>query len=264
MLTYPNIDPIAVKIGLLSIHWYGIMYLVGFVLAWLLGRYRCRQSSGQWDESIMGDLIFYCAIGVIFGGRIGYILFYNLNYYLHNPKMMLAVWDGGMSFHGGFLGVLIALLLYGKKLNKSLFQMADFIAPLVPLGLAAGRLGNFINGELWGRVTNVPWAMIFPKDPTHLPRHPSQLYEFALEGLVLFIVIWVFSRKPRPAAAVSALFLMGYGLARFIVEFFRQPDPQLGFIAFGWMTRGQELSLPMIILGLIIIIWAYKRKKRTA
>jgi len=258
MLAYPNINPIAIKIGPLAIHWYGIMYLIGFVLAWILGRMRCRHSQGVWNESNMGDIIFYCALGVIFGGRIGYILFYNLHYYLHNPAMMLAVWDGGMSFHGGFLGVLVALYFYGRTLSKNLVQMTDFIAPLVPLGLAAGRIGNFINGELWGRFTDVPWAMIFPKDPLQLPRHPSQLYEFALEGIGLFIVLWFFSKKPRPTGAVSALFLIGYGLARFIIEFFRQPDPQLGFVAFGWMTRGQELSLPMIILGSIIMLWVYR------
>ncbi len=263
MLTYPDINPIALKVGPIAIHWYGIMYLIGFVVAWLLGTSRCRQSCGIWKSEQISDLIFYCAIGVILGGRIGYILFYNLEYYLNNPNMMFAVWDGGMSFHGGFIGVIIVLFLYGKKLGKSLFEMTDFVAPLVPLGIAAGRIGNFINGELWGRVSHVPWAMVFPKDPLHLPRHPSQLYEFLLEGITLFLVIWFYSRKTKPKGAVSALFLIGYGLARFFVEFFREPDPQLGYIAFGWMTRGQELSIPMVIIGIFIILFSYMRKKNT-
>ena len=256
MLSYPNINPIAVKFGSIAVHWYGIMYLLGFFLAWLLGRYRCLRSNGRWDQKDMGDLIFYSALGVIAGGRIGYVLFYNFSYYLANPKMVFAVWDGGMSFHGGLVGVLIALIFYGKTIKKSFIQMTDFIAPLVPLGLAAGRIGNFINAELLGRTTDVPWAMIFPTDPERLPRHPSQLYEFFLEGIVLFVVLWLFSRKARPAGAVSGLFLTGYGLARFFVEFFRAPDPQLGFVAFGWMTRGQELSMAMIIPGIIIMVAA--------
>ncbi|MCY4178134.1 MAG: prolipoprotein diacylglyceryl transferase [Endozoicomonadaceae bacterium] len=262
MLTYPIIDPVLLQIGPLSVHWYGTMYLLGFLLAWVLGRYRCRHSGGQWDEKKMGDMVFYGAIGVIAGGRIGYVLFYNFTYYLHHPEMIFALWDGGMSFHGGFAGVILVLFFYRKKLNKSWLQMTDFSAPLVPLGLAAGRIGNFINGELWGRVTDVPWAMVFPQDPLQLPRHPSQLYEFFFEGIVLFVILWFFSKKTRPTGAVSALFLIGYGTARFVIEFFRQPDEQLSFIAFGWMTRGQELSLPMVILGIGMLLFIYSCKQK--
>lgn len=261
MISYPHIDPVILKIGPLSIHWYGLMYILGFTMAWILGSYRCRRSKGIWDEKIMADLIFYGSIGVILGGRIGYVVFYNLDYFLHNPLKIVAVWDGGMSFHGGFIGVLLSVYLFGKTIGKGFVQMTDFIAPLVPFGLGTGRLGNFINGELWGRPTNQPWAMIFPNDPTHLPRHPSQIYEFLLEGVLLFLVLWFFSSKKRPVGAVSALFLIVYGTGRFFVEFYREPDPQLGFRAFNWLTRGQQLSLPMILGGIVLLIFVYSKKR---
>jgi phosphatidylglycerol---prolipoprotein diacylglyceryl transferase len=258
MLTYPHFNPIALHFGFLKIHWYGLMYLVGFLASWLLLRVRVKQFKLHWSSNQLADLIFYGALGVVLGGRVGYILFYNLPYYLHAPLKMFAVWDGGMSFHGGLLGVLLALLLWCHRYKTPFFLTTDFIAPVVPIGLAAGRLGNFINGELWGRVSNVPWAMIFPH-AGNLPRHPSEIYEFLLEGVLLFIILWFYSAKRPPRLAVSGAFLLGYGVFRFFCEFFRQPDPQLGFVAFGWMTRGQELCIPMIILGVFFLIFAYRR-----
>lgn len=260
MLKYPHIDPIAVSIGPVQIHWYGIMYLVGFATAWWLGRRRAMSPRALFSPEQVGDLVFYGALGVVIGGRIGYMLFYNLDHFLANPLNIFKVWQGGMSFHGGLLGVLVAMWLYGRRLGRGFFQVTDFIAPLVPVGLGAGRIGNFINGELWGRPTDVPWAMVFP-DPRAggIPRHPSQLYEFLLEGVALFTILWLFSRKPRPTMAVSALFLICYGTFRFIAEFFRTPDPQLGFIAFGWLTMGQLLSAPMVVVGIALLWWAYRR-----
>jgi len=260
MLQYPDINPIAFSLGPLKVHWYGIMYLIGFAAAWFLARYRIRTLHKDWNIDQVNDLVFYCAIGVILGGRIGYILFYNFAFYMAHPLSIFKIWDGGMSFHGGLLGVAISLWIYSRKSGRAFFDLADFVAPLVPIGLGAGRLGNFINGGLWGRVTDVPWAMVFPKAGP-LPRHPSELYEFLLEGVVLFFILWFFSMKPRPRMAVSGLFLVCYGVFRFFDEFFRAPDPQLGFVAFGWMTRGQELSIPMFLFGLIMLIIAYKRKQ---
>ncbi len=259
MIQYPQIDPVAIQLGPLKIHWYGLMYLIGFAALWWLGSRRARSTPG-WKVEEMSDLVFYGALGTILGGRLGYILFYDLESYLAAPLDIFKIWQGGMSFHGGLLGVLVALALFARKHGKTFFQVTDFVAPMVPIGLGAGRLGNFINGELWGRVTELPWAMVFP-DPRAggLPRHPSQLYEALLEGLVLFIVLWVYSRKPRPVMAVSGLFLAGYGLFRFLVEFTRMPDAQLGFIAFGWLTMGQLLSAPMVLLGAAMIWWAYRR-----
>ena len=259
MIPYPDIDPVALSFGSLKVHWYGVMYLMGFAGALWLGGLRAKKSNGLWQPEQIGDIIFYGAIGVILGGRFGYVVFYNFDYFLTDPLWLFKIWEGGMAFHGGLLGVLIAMWLYGRKLGKNFFQMTDFLAPLVPLGLGLGRLGNFIGGELWGRATDVSWAMIFPRDPSQLPRHPSQLYQFALEGLVLFSVLWWFSGKPRPRMAVSGMFLLVYGLARFVVEFFRQPDDQLGFIAFEWLTMGQLLSTPMIILGVLMITWGYQK-----
>ncbi len=259
MIAYPAIDPVAIQLGPLKVHWYGIMYLVGFAGCWLLGQYRAKRSGGLWTADQVGDLIFYGAVGAVIGGRLGYVLFYNFDYFLRDPVWLFRVWEGGMAFHGGLLGVLLAMYIYGRTLNKTFFQVTDFIAPMVPIGLGAGRLGNFIGGELWGRASDVPWAMIFPNDPLQLARHPSQLYQLAIEGLILFLLLWMFSSKARPRMTVSGLFLVIYGIGRFVVEFVREPDSQLGFIAFDWLTMGQLLSTPMIILGLFMIAAGYRR-----
>lgn len=259
MLHYPNINPIAFTIGPLKVHWYGIMYLIGFAGAWVLANYRGKKS-GLWTNQQVTDLIFYSALGVILGGRIGYMLFYDFTGFITHPLNIFKVWDGGMAFHGGLLGVILALWLYGKKLKRPFFDLTDFIAPFVPIGLAAGRLGNFINGELWGRVTTMPWGMIYP-NAGPLPRHPSELYEFFLEGVVLFTILWFYSKTSKPRMAVSAMFSLCYGVFRFFVEFYRQPDPQKGFIAFGWLTMGQALSLPMIIFGAWLLWYAYRKEK---
>jgi phosphatidylglycerol:prolipoprotein diacylglycerol transferase len=256
MLMYPHIDPIALKIGPMEIHWYGIMYLVAFASAWFLAWIRARKPNSGWTLEQISDLIFYGAVGAVLGGRIGYMLFYDFSNFIHQPWIIIRVWDGGMSFHGGLIGAMVAILLFGRKYHKRFFEVGDFTAPLVPLGLAAGRIGNFINGELWGRVTTMPWGMVYP-NAGPLPRHPSELYEAFLEGIVLFLIMWLYSAKPKPRMAVTALFLLGYGVIRFTVEFFRQPDPQLGFVAFGWMTQGQLLSIPMIVIGAILLVYAY-------
>lgn len=256
-MNYPQIDPVALQLGPLAIHWYGLMYLFGFVAAWMLARYRANTAG--WEKSQVEDLLFYGAIGVILGGRIGYAVFYDLPNVIENPLNLFKVWQGGMSFHGGLIGVLVAFSLFGKKTGKSFFEISDFAAPLVPLGLFFGRIGNFINGELWGRVSDVPWAMVFPTGGP-LARHPSQLYQALLEGLLLFIILWWFSARQRPRAAVSGLFLLGYGIFRFVAEFFRVPDPQYGYLAFNWFTMGQLLCVPMIVAGAVMILWAYQRK----
>lgn len=249
MFTYPNIDPVALSLGPLKIHWYGLMYLIGFALGWLLAYWRVKHYKLNWNLDQISDLIFYAALGVILGGRIGYMLFYNTQELIHDPLQLVKIWQGGMSFHGGLIGVIIALWLFSRKTEKTFLGVCDFVAPLVPLALGAGRIGNFINGELWGRVTDVPWAMVFPHVDDQ-PRHPSQLYEFGLEGIILFIVVWWYASKPRNDGCVSAIFLIGYACCRMIVEFFREPDPQLGYLAFGWFTMGQLLSIPMLVLGL--------------
>ncbi|MGD8884640.1 MAG: prolipoprotein diacylglyceryl transferase [Gammaproteobacteria bacterium] len=258
MLTYPDIDPIAIELGPLKVHWYGIMYLIGFAAAWWLGTRRARQPDSGWEPDQISDVIFYGALGAVLGGRIGYTLFYASDSFLADPLMIFRVWEGGMSFHGGFLGVLFAMFIYAQKQNRKFFAVMDFLAPLTPIGLAAGRLGNFINGELWGRTTDLPWGMVFP-GAGEQGRHPSQLYEFFLEGIVLFIIIWVYSARPRPRMAVSGLFALCYGSFRFIVEFAREPDAHLEFIAFGWLTMGQLLSTPMIVLGIGLLWWAYTK-----
>jgi phosphatidylglycerol---prolipoprotein diacylglyceryl transferase len=258
MLTFPEINPVAVAIGPLKIRWYALTYLVGFGAAWWLGNWRAAKSGSGWTKQQVADLITNGMLGAILGGRIGYILFYNFGAFIDNPAMIIRVWEGGMSFHGGFIGVAIATALFARSTGKSMLDVFDFVAPLTPIGLGAGRIGNFINGELWGRAADVPWAMIFPGDPARLPRHPSQLYQFALEGVVLFILLWWYSSKPRPRFAVAGLFLVGYGLQRFCVEFFREPDKGLGFVAFDWMSRGQQLSLPMVVAGAIILVMAYR------
>ena len=255
---HPQFDPVAISIGPLSVHWYGLMYLLAFVLFVVMGRAHAKRlPQAGWTNQAIDDLLFYGALGVVLGGRLGYVLFYKPGYYLTHPLEIFALWQGGMSFHGGLLGVLLAMWLYGRKHGRTFFEVTDFIAPLVPLGLAAGRMGNFINGELVGRVTDVPWAMIFPRTD-YFPRHPSQLYQFACEGLLLFGLLWWYASKPRPRAAVSAVFLMGYGVARFTAEFGREPDDFLGLL-FGNLSMGQWLSLPMILAG--IVMYRYSQRQ---
>ncbi|QKX16203.1 prolipoprotein diacylglyceryl transferase [Microbulbifer sp. YPW1] len=257
MLTYPEIDPVAVAIGPLKIHWYGLMYLAGFAAAWWLAMRRAEKPWSPVIKSEVEDLILFCALGVVIGGRLGYMFFYNFSELVAHPLSLFKVWEGGMSFHGGLIGVMIAATIYARKIGTTFPALIDFVAPLVPIGLGLGRLGNFIGQELWGRETDVPWGMVFPRDPEHLVRHPSQLYQAFLEGLVLFVVLWIFSSKPRPRLAVGGLFILLYGCFRFIVEFVRQPDIGID-VMFGWMTRGQLLSLPMIACGIILLIWSYR------
>lgn len=251
-----DIDPVAFSIGPLAIRWYGLSYIAGILLAWWL--LRVRGPSNGWNNDQIADLVFYCVIGVIVGGRLGSVLFYNLPYYLDNPLAIFRIWEGGMSFHGGMLGVLAAIGWVGYSQQRSFFAITDFTAPVIPIGLFFGRLGNFMNGELWGKPTDLPWGVVFPA-ADELARHPSQIYQALLEGLALFIILWWFSSRPRPAMAVSGLFLLGYGSFRFLVEFVRVPDAQLGYLAFGWVTMGQVLSLPMILFGGLLFCWAYLR-----
>lgn len=260
MLIYPQIDPIALHLGPLAIRWYGIMYLLGFTLSYVLLRYRLkRRPAMYWLAPLVDDLIFCCALGVVIGGRVGYMVFYQPLQLLEHPLSLFYVWEGGMSFHGGFLGVCAALIYFARKHKHSFFELADVIAPLAPLGLGCGRLGNFIGGELYGRVTQQPWGMVFPNGGL-LPRHPSQLYEAFLEGLVLFAIVWWYSRKPRPWPSVSGVFLLGYACFRMLVEQFREPDAHLSFIAGGWLTMGQLLSMPMVLVGCWALIWAYRAR----
>lgn len=255
-IQFPNIDPVLIAIGPISIRWYGLMYLVGFVFAMWLANRRADKPNSGWTREQVSDLLFAGFLGVVIGGRVGYVLFYNFDLFLQDPLYLFKVWTGGMSFHGGLLGVISAMFWYARKNNRTFVGVADFVAPLVPFGLGMGRLGNFMNSELWGRVTDVPWAIIFPNGGP-LPRHPSQLYEFFLEGIVLFIILNLFIRKNRPIGSVSGLFLIGYGTFRFLVEYVREPDAQLGLFA-GFISMGQILSLPMIIVGALMMVWAYK------
>lgn len=262
-MIYPNINPVFLDLGFFQIHWYGVMYLISFISVWFLMNYKIKNNK-SWDKKQVEDLMFFGMLGVIIGGRLGYMFFYNFPIFLNNPLTLLKIWQGGMSFHGGFLGVLLAIYLFAKKNNKTFFEITDFIAPFVPIGLGLGRIGNFINAELWGKITNSPLGMYAPD--SHLPnavwavRYPSQLYEALLEGLVLFLILWFFSTKPKPKMAISALFLIAYGFFRFIVEFVRVPDVQLGYLAFDWLTMGQVLSFPMILLGIVLLFMAYKSK----
>ncbi|MCA6997673.1 prolipoprotein diacylglyceryl transferase [Dickeya solani] len=278
-LVFPQFDPVIFSLGPVSLHWYGLMYLVGFVFAMWLAVRRANKPGSGWRKEEVENLLYFGFLGVFVGGRLGYVLFYALPAFLDNPLYLFRVWDGGMSFHGGLLGVITVMLWFAHRTKRHFFQVADFIAPLIPFGLGAGRLGNFINGELWGRVsTDTPWAMLFPGSRGEdmalatgnpqwqaifnqygvLPRHPSQLYELALEGVVLFIILNVFIRKARPMGSVSGLFLIGYGAFRIIVEFFRQPDAQLGL--FGGVSMGQILSVPMVLAGILMMVWAYRRQ----
>lgn len=261
MLIHPQFDPIALQLGPLAIRWYGLMYLAAFGMFLWFGRLRIRQphiAAQRWKARDLDDMLFYGVLGVILGGRLGYVLFYKPADYLANPLDILKVWEGGMAFHGGFLGVVVAMWLFGRSRGRHWMQVTDFIAPMVPCGLAAGRLGNFINGELWGRATDLPWGMVFPQAGDNIARHPSQLYQFAGEGVALFVLLWLFSRKPRPMGAVSGAFLAGYGVFRFMAEFAREPDNYLGLLTFG-LSMGQLLSLPMIAAGIAMMAWAYRQ-----
>ena len=271
-------DPAALTVAGFSVYWYSLMYLLAFGQFWLLGRLRAARSDSPLTAEQVGDLLFWGVIGVIAGGRLGYVLFYAFGDWLADPLFVFYIRDGGMSFHGGLIGVLTVMLIWGRHLGCGFLRLGDFVAPLIPLGLAFGRFGNFIGGELWGRTTDVPWAVIFPESIQRggrqsellyqqylsgaldeFARHPSQLYQALLEGLALFVLVWLFSRRPRPAGAVGGLFLLGYGVFRFMAEFFREPDADMGFVALEWMTMGQLLSLPMMLLGLGLIVMAYRR-----
>jgi len=264
MINYPDIDPVAINIGFIQIHWYGITYVVGIAIAWWLLVVRSGKSDGYWTDEHVADLIFYCAVGLILGGRLGSVIFYNLPYYLAHPIDIIKIWQGGMSFHGGLIGGVVAIGFFGKKYSRGFFTVSDYLVPVIPVGLGCGRIGNFINGELWGAASDLPWAMIFPHpDAGPVPRHPSQLYEAFLEGLVLFIILWWFSSNSRPRMAASGLFLLLYGIFRSAVEFVRTPDVGIGYLAGGWLTMGQILSAPMIILGVILLILGYRKDKNT-
>ena len=258
MLTFPEIDPVAVSLGPINVHWYGLMYLIGFSGVWLFGRIRAKAPWSVIKPEAMDDLVFYGAMGAIVGGRFGYIIFYNWTQFLSDPIILFKVWQGGMSFHGGMLGVFVAMWIYARKIHCTMFQLTDFIAPLAPIGLFAGRIGNFINAELWGRTTDVSWAMVFP-GAGPLPRHPSQLYEAFMEGIILFIILWLFTSKPRPVMSATGMSLLLYGFFRFMVEFFRMPDAHLGYLALDWVTMGQILSLPMIIIGAALMYFSYTK-----
>lgn len=258
-LAFPNINPVALELGMIKIHWYGLMYLVAFALAWFLANRQAAKAGSGWTADQVSDLLFYGFLGVILGGRLGYSLFYQFSYLLEDPLYLIRIWEGGMSFHGGLIGVLLAMALFARKYQKSYLALGDFVAPLIPLGLAAGRIGNFINGELWGRPTDVPWAMIFPTGGA-IGRHPSQLYHVVLEGLLLFIVIMLVRRCRPPVGTLGGVFLVGYGLARFTVEFFREPDAHLGVLSLG-MTMGQWLCIPMILAGTAIIVWVTRQQQ---
>jgi len=258
-LQFPQIDPIIFSIGPIALRWYGLMYLLGFLGAMMLGNARADRPNSGWTREQVSDLLFYGFLGVILGGRMGYVLFYHFDYFLADPLYLFKVWEGGMSFHGGLIGVIVALFIFARSTNKKLLELGDFVAPLVPLGLGFGRIGNFINGELWGRVTDVPWAMVFPGGGP-LARHPSQLYQAALEGFCLFIILYLFSRKPRPLGMASGIFLFGYGVCRFIIEFFRAPDAHLeSLVADYSLSMGQFLTIPMLLVGAFLIYRGIKQ-----
>ncbi len=260
-LQFPVIDPVIFSIGPVALRWYGTMYLIGFIAAMFIANKAADKSNGLWTREQVSDLLFYGFLGVILGGRFGYVLFYQFDYFLADPLYLLKIWQGGMSFHGGLLGVIFAIYLFARKTKKKFLQVGDFVAPLVPIGLGMGRLGNFINAELWGRQTDVPWAMVFPTDPLQVPRHPSQLYEFFLEGVVLFAILFIIMRKPRTLGLASGAFLIGYGVFRSFVEFFREPDAHLG-LYFSFISKGQILSIPMILAGIAIIYIGYLHQEK--
>lgn len=256
MIVFPDISPVAFHLGPVAVHWYGLMYLASFVLVYGLARYRTTKLGLPLDAKAIDDLIFYGAMGVIVGGRLGYMLFYSGTTFFTEPWKFFAVWQGGMSFHGGLLGVILAMFIFAKQVKLDFLQVTDFIAPFVPIGLGLGRIANFINSELWGGPTNLPWGVLFPNGGG-IPRHPSQLYEALLEGVFLFVVLWWYSGKKPQIGRVSAVFLILYGVCRFVIEFVRVPDAQLGYLAWHWFTMGQLLSLPMILAG--VLLWWMKR-----
>jgi len=281
MIPYPAIDPIIFSVGPLAVRWYGLMYVIGFGAAWWLARRRAARTDSTWQPADVDDLIFFAAIGVILGGRLGWILFYGGEQVMADPLTIIRIWEGGMSFHGGLIGVILSVVVFARQRQRRFADVLDFLAPLPGLGIFAGRIGNFINGELWGKPTDVPWAFTvdpaqlhpvqkaeaeslcqrFGVDPCVLHVHASQLYEGLLEGLLLFVILWLFTRKPRPRLAPSGLFLIVYGVCRFVVEFVRVPDENRGYLLFNWVTMGQILSLPMIILGVILMAWAYRSQQ---
>jgi phosphatidylglycerol:prolipoprotein diacylglycerol transferase len=258
MMTFPNIDPIAIELGPLAVRWYGLSYMAGIALAWWLLHVRAKRLDSGWSADEVSDLVFNCALGAVIGGRLGYVLFYNFSAYAADPISVFKVWEGGMSFHGGLIGLFCAVTWCQRASGKPYWVIADFLTPAGPVGLFFGRIANFINQELWGAPTDVPWAVVFPL-VDEMPRHPSQLYEAALEGALLFVVLWAFSRRPRPAGAVMGLFLLGYGLIRFTIEFVRTPDVHLDYLAFDWLTMGQVLSAPMVVIGVWLVVAAYQR-----
>jgi len=265
---YPDIDPVIFSIGPLAVRWYGLSYLAGFAVVWWLGKRRAQTHPGAWDAQQVSDLVFYGAMGAVLGGRIGYVLFYNFGAFLDDPLYLFRMWEGGMSFHGGLLGVVAGIALFARKFDRRMVDVMDFLAPLSPIGLGFGRLANFINMELPGRVTDGPFGLIYPCDAVRglnplcigeweaVARHPSPLYQAFTEGLLLFLVVWFVSAKPKPAGFVSGVFLVGYGSFRFCTEFFRSPDAHIGFIAFDWLSMGQLLSLPMLIAGILLLLWS--------
>jgi phosphatidylglycerol:prolipoprotein diacylglycerol transferase len=262
VLPFPDIDPIAVALGPLAIRWYSLAYIVGLIAAWRYCRRLAERPPNAVDPDQFDDFLLWATLGVVLGGRLGYVLFYKPAFFLANPLEILVIWQGGMSFHGGAAGVILAIILFARKRGISWLSLGDLVACAVPIGLFLGRLANFVNGELYGRAADVPWAMVFPRDPEQIPRHPSQLYEAGLEGIVLFLLLYLLVRRgwlERPGA-IGGAFLAGYGLARIIVEFFRQPDAHLGFLL-GFTTMGQVLSLPLIIAGMILIAWGYRAKR---
>jgi len=256
MIQYPGFDPVAFELGPLRVHWYGLMYLVGFAAAWWLARLRARRPGSTWTANDVDDLVFYGMVGVILGGRLGYVLFYGLGFWMDDALYPFRIWEGGMSFHGGMLGVIAAMTLFAKRRGRNVADVYDFSVPLPAIGLFAGRIGNFINGELWGKPTDVPWGFSVNGEV----RHATQLYEAFLEGIVLFAVIWWFTSRPRPRLAPSGLFLVFYGTVRFLIEFLRLPDEHIGYLAGGWFTMGQLLSLPMVIAGVVLLVIAYRRR----